>query len=135
ERFAGRTHVRIRAASGHPLPQRRSTDGRRREVLLRALPRRFGEGVEGTGAAGPGRRPAPHTLPAQAAVARLPYLLCDARDRRGVDRPAEVRGEGLRRRLQESPSARRTVRVRLVPAWRPARAERMRAPLAEEPER
>src|SRR2546425_2972939 len=135
ERFAGRTHVRIRAASGHPLPQRRSTDGRRREVLLRALPRRFGEGVEGTGAAGPGRRPAPHTLPAQAAVARLPHLLCDARDRRDVDRPAAVRREGRRRRLQESPGGRRTIPIRLVHAWRRARAGRIRAVLAEESER
>jgi hypothetical protein len=75
ERFAGRAHVRVRAASGRPLSQRRSADGRRRQILLRALPRRFGEGVEGTGAAGPpGRRPAPHTLPAQAAAAR-DYIL------------------------------------------------------------
>src|SRR5438132_889585 len=37
---AGRPRVRLRAAEERPVPQRRRDDGRRREVLVRALSRR-----------------------------------------------------------------------------------------------
>ena len=72
--------------------------------------------------------------PAQAALARLPDVLHE-RHRRGLDRAAQVRGEGGRRGLQEGAGGRRSLQVRLLHARRRAGAGGLRAVLAEEPER
>ena len=82
----GRPRLRVRAAPGREVPQRRPRHRRRREVLLRALPRRGGEGHEGQDGGGRGRRPAPRALPAQGAVARLHDLLREPGHRGRLDR-------------------------------------------------
>ena len=43
----GRAHLRVRPPQGRPVPQRRPGDGRRREVLLRALQGRRREAPQG----------------------------------------------------------------------------------------
>ena len=75
----GRPRLRVRAAPGRPVPQRRPGHRRRREVLVRALPGRRGASSSRSRVAavevvdaGPG------PLPAQGAVARLHDLLREA---------------------------------------------------------
>ncbi len=78
---ARRARVRVRAAQGRALPQRRPGDRGRREVLLRALPRHLREDAQGQGGRGRDAGPRPRPLPAQAAVAGLHDLLRHARRR------------------------------------------------------
>ena len=65
----GRPRLRVRAPQGREVPQRRARHRRRREVLLRALPRRGGQDAEGQGGGGRGRGSRAGALPAQGAVA------------------------------------------------------------------
>ena len=69
--------LRVRAAQGREVPQRRAGDGRGREVLVRALSRRRQQGAQGPGRRGRDPRSAARPLQAQAAVARLHDLLCE----------------------------------------------------------
>ena len=82
----GRPGLRLRAAQGREVPQRRPRHRRRREVLARALPRRRGHDAEGAGGRRRRRRSRARAHPAQAAVAGLHDLLRHAGDGRGLDR-------------------------------------------------
>ena len=79
---ARRARVRLRAPERRQVPQRRAADGRRREVLLRALPRRQCPAPQGQGEGGAGRRPAAHPVPPQGAVAGLHHVLRHDGDQR-----------------------------------------------------
>ena len=132
---AGRPHLRVRAAQGREVPQRRAGHGRGREVLLRALSRRLATRRSRTGWPR-SRRPIPSSVrfKLKAAVARLPHLLRE-RHRRRLDRAQEVRGEGRRRGLQEGADRRRPLQVRLVHAGRGADARGLRPVLAQDAQR
>ena len=92
--------LRVQAARGAQVPQRRSLHRRGREVQL---PSRQGlEDAAREGQGGDGRRARPRALPAARALAGLHDLLRHDGLRRGLDRAEEVRGAGGRRRLQES---------------------------------
>ena len=130
----GRAQLRVRPAQGRQVPQRRAGHGRGREVLLRALSRRRRKAAEGAGGRGRDARSAARPLQAEAAVARLPHLLCE-RHRRRLDRAQEIRREGRRGRLQEGADRRRALQVRLVHAGRRAGAGGLRRVLAQDAER
>ena len=130
----GRPRLRVRAPQGRALPQRRPGHRGRREVLAGALPRHRGQGAEGARGRGGDARSRARAHPAEAALARFPDLL-HQRHRRGLDRAAQVRGEGGRRGLQEGPGGRGPLQVRLLHARRGAGAGGLRAVLAQEPER
>ena len=49
EHVARRARLRVRAAQGVDVPQRRARHGRGRQVLVRAVPRHLGEGAQGAG--------------------------------------------------------------------------------------
>ena len=132
ERLNGRAHVRVRPAQRRQVPQRRTRDGRGREVLLRSVSGCGGQDPEGPRRHGGDRRPAAHPLPLEASVARLHDLLRHAGHRRGLDRPQEIRREGRRRRLQESADRGGTLQVRVVQAGRRAGAGGERAVLAQD---
>ena len=130
-RRGGRAELRVRAAPGHHVPQRRAGYRRGRQVLVRALPRclpRCDESARGrdrnTGC--PAR-----AIQAQGAVARLPDVLRQ-RHRRRLDRAEEIRREGRRRGLQEGAGRRRAVQIRLVHTGRRARAGGQRGLLAQD---
>ena len=110
----GRPELRVRAAQGRRLPQRRSLDRGGREVQLRALPRRRRQAPEGPGVGGGDRRLSPGALPAEGAVAGFPDVLRHARHRSRLDRAEEVRREGRRRGLQEGAGRGRAVQARVV---------------------
>ena len=122
----GRPQLRVRAAPGRHVPQRRSGHRRGRQVLVRALSRRLARHDEGAGGGGRDARSAPRALQAQGAVARFPDVLRQ-RHRRRLDRAEEIRREGRRRGLQEGAGRRRPLQIRLVHAGRRAGAGGIRA--------
>ena len=73
----GRADLRVRAARGRQVPQRRPGHRRGRQVLVRALPRHLARAAEGAGRGDRDRRSAPCALQAGQAVARFPDLLFD----------------------------------------------------------
>src|SRR5712692_2481744 len=93
ELVARRARLRVRAAQGSDLPQRRARHGRGRQVLVRAVPRHLREGAQGEGRRGRDAGSPTRPLPAQAAVAGLHGVLRHTGDGRGLDRPQEVRRE------------------------------------------
>ncbi len=114
---------------GLRVPQRGPLHRRRREVQLPALQGR--QGAQGPRARRRDREPVARALPPPRAVPRLHDLLRHARDRRGLDRAEEVRGEGRRRGLQEAAGRPRALPVRELHAGRRARRGGLRGPLAE----
>ena len=131
---ARRAHLRLHAAQGREVPQRRRAHLRGREVLVRSLPRGRRQGAEGPRRRGGDARALPGALPAEEPVARLHDLLHRGQRSR-LDRPEEIRREGRRRRLQEGPGGRRTVQVRLLHAGHRARPGSERLLLAQDAER
>ncbi len=111
--LARRARVRVRAAQRDALPHRRPRDPGRRQVLLRALPRRRAEGLQGPRDGSRDPRREPRALPFERTVARLPDVLLE-RDRGGLDRAPKVRRESRRRGVQEGAGRRRAVPVRLA---------------------
>src|SRR5215467_14566764 len=99
-REPGRPRVRVQAARGAPLSQRRPLHGRRCEVQLRALPWNGVEAPPRPREVGGRARPTSRAVHAPQAVAGLPRVLRDARDRSRVDRAQEVHREGRRGVLQ-----------------------------------
>ncbi len=97
----GRARLRVRPAEEREVPQRRPGDRGRREVLVRALQGRRGQAAQGPRARRRDRGRRARALPPPRGVAGLHDVLRHVRHRRGVDRAAQVRGEGGRRRLQE----------------------------------
>ena len=87
---AGRADLRVQAASGPEVPQRRPGDDRGREVQLRALQGRRRQGPAGARRAGRDRRSAGGALSSQGAVARLHDVLRHDRHRRRHRRAEEV---------------------------------------------
>ena len=130
-----RAHLRLQAARGAPLPQRRPVHRRRREVQLRAIPRRLREAAARPGEVGAGRRPASRALRAAQAVAGLPRLLRHAGHRRGVDRAQEVHREGRRGRIQAAARGARPVPLRPHGPGPGAGPRGQRAVLAEDARR
>ncbi len=126
----GRAHLRVQAAPGPQVPQRRPRHGGRREIQLRALPGRGPQGVAGARPAGGRRRSSHRALPAQGAVAGLHDLLRHHGDRRRARRPQEVRHPGRRRGLPEAPDRRRPLQVREPHARRRGGARGLRGVLA-----
>src|SRR4029077_18123686 len=94
-----RYDLRGRPAQRREIPQRRGRDGRGREVFLRALSRNLAPDAEGPGGGGGDPGSPPRALQAQAALARLPYLLRGGHRRR-LDRAEEIRGKRRRGGLQ-----------------------------------
>mgnify|MGYP003693819187 CR=1 FL=1 len=86
----GRQDLRVQAASGIEVPQRRPADDGRREVQLRALQGRVGEGPAGARRAGRDRRSPGGALSSQGAVARLHDVLRHDRQRRRHHRAEEI---------------------------------------------
>ena len=129
-----RARVRLHAPQGGEVPQRGPADLGGREVLVRALQGRRGQGHQGPrlrrGDAGPAAGP----VPVEESLARLHDVLHGGQ-RRGVDRAEEVRREGGRRRLQEGAHRGRSVQVRLVHAGRRARHGGVRRVLAQDAQR
>src|SRR6185437_4032412 len=91
-RSGRRPLLRIRAARGDKISQRRSDNSRRCEVLVRALSRYIVRCVETTGGSGRNTGSAARGLSPEGSVAGLSYVL---RYRRGcrLDRAPEIRGE------------------------------------------
>ena len=100
------------------------------KYLIRALSWRCARPAKGPRRCDRGARSPPYPLQAQAAVARLSYLLCERIGGR-VDRPAQIRREGRRRRLQEGPNWRWTLQVCLLHARRGAGLGGLRPVLAQ----
>ena len=120
ERERRRAHLRLQAARGAQVSQRRPLHRRRREVQLRAIPRQLGQAAARPGEVGGYHRPAPRAIHAAQALAGLPRLLRHAGHRGGVDRPQEVHREGRRGRIQ---AAARGARARTASsAWIRARS-------------
>ena len=114
----GPAGLRVQAARGAEVPQRRPVHRRGREVQL---PARQGlEGPAGEGARGRGRRADPRALRPARAVAGLHDVLRHPGERRRLDRAQEVRRAGRRRRLQEAPDRPRPLQVRQQQARRRA---------------
>ena len=117
------------------LPQRRDDDRGGRQVLLRALPRRRGQALQGEGCGRRGRRPAAGPRPAARALAGLHGVLCHAGHGRCVDRAQGLRAVGGRGRVQEGPDRRRPLQVRLLQPRRGDGARGARALLAQAAQR
>ena len=92
--------VRVQAAPGPQVPQRRSRHDGGREVQLRAVQGRRIKGAESPCAPGGDRRSPDHPLPPEGGLARLHDVLRNDRHRGGARRPQEVphpgRGRGVR---------------------------------------
>ena len=129
-----RPQLRIPAAQGTDLPQRRADHGRGREVLVHALPRSLARSAGEPGGGDRDPRPPACALPPQGAVAGLPDVLRDG-NRRRLDRAEEVRREGRRRRLSQGADRRRPLQVRFLQARRRAGARGLRRLLAQDAER
>ena len=132
DRVARRTRLRVRAAQGGDVPQRRARHGRRRQVLVRAVPRHLREGAQGEGGRDRDSGCPARPVPAQATMAGLHGVLRHAGNGRGLDRPQEVRREGRGGRLQEGAGRSRPLQVRLVHARDRARAGGLRGILAQD---
>ena len=136
ERVARRARLRVRAAQGRDVPQRRARHGRgrasSRSSATAASPRRCSR--RGSPRS---RRPDPGRVRFRLKQPWPDFMAFygDAGDGRGVDRPQEVRREGGRGRLQEGAGRRRPVQVRLVHAGRRAGARGLRRLLAQDAER
>ena len=122
--------VRLQAARGPEVPQRRSVHRGRREVQLPALEGR--QGAQGPRARRRDRQPVARALPPARAVPRLHGVLRHAGHGRGLDRAEEVRREGRRRRLQEAPDRARALQVREPHARRRAGHGGLRGLLAQD---
>ena len=131
DRLEGWPHLRVRPPQGGQVPQRRSRDGGRREVLLRPLQGRLRQAPEGQGQGGPGRGHEPRPLPAEGGLAGLHGLLRHVGHRRRLDRAEEIRREGRRGWVQEGPGGGRAVQVRLLHAGRRAGSRGVHGLLAE----
>ncbi len=117
---ARRARLRLHAAQGREVPQRRHAHLRGREVLVRALPRGRRQGAQGPRRRGGDARSAAGAVPAEEPVARLHDVLHRGQRRR-LDRAEEVRREGRRRRLQEgarwAPGRTSSSRSRRASSW------------------
>ena len=102
--------LRVQAARGREVPQRRSLHRGGREVQLPARQGHQDPAREGQG--GRGRRSPPGALPAARAVARLHDLLRHPGQRRGLDRPQEAHRAGGRRGLPQAAHRPRSLQVR-----------------------
>ncbi len=101
-------YVRVQAAGGPQVPQRRRLHGRGREVQLPALPRRLGQATARAGEVGGHRRSISCAVRAASTLAGLPGVLCHAGHRRCLDRAQEVHRQGRRGRLQATTPGART---------------------------
>ena len=131
----GRPHVRVRPAKEQQVPQRRSGDGRGRQILVRALPGRGRQADQGQGPRSAGRRPGPRAVSPEGTLARFPDLLRHHGRGCWVDRPPEIRRAGRRGWLQEGAHWRRPVPARLVHTRDRARGRGIRGVLAQSAER
>ena len=107
---AGSEGLRVQAAGGAEVPQRRPVHRRGREVQLSPL-----QGLEDPARQGPrdrGGEPEPRALRPAGAVAGLHDLLRHHGDGRRLDRAQEVRGAGGQRRFQEAPDRAGALQVR-----------------------
>ena len=120
----GRPDLRVQAAPGPEVPQRRPADDRGRQVQLRALQGRGGQDPAGARRAGRDRRSAGRALSSQGAVARLHDVLRHDGQRRRHRRAEEVPDAGRRRRLQEASDRRRPLQVRQPQAGHRGRCSR-----------
>src|SRR5262249_32160657 len=102
--------LRVQAARGPEVSQRRSVHSRGREVQLSAVERR--QNSQGEGPRSRGRGTLSCTVPPARAISRFHGLLRDARDRGRVDRAQEVRRAGGPRGLQEATDRSRAIQVR-----------------------
>ena len=125
----GPARLRLQAARGIEVPQRRSVHRGRREVQLPAVQGR--QGAQGPRARRRDRQPVARALPSARAVPRFHDVLRHAGDGRGLDRAEEVRGEGRRRRIQEAADRARALQVRELHAGHRAGRGSLRGPLAE----
>jgi hypothetical protein len=132
ERVGGRAHLRVRAAEGCAVSQRRSRHRGRREVLVRAVPGHRRARAQGPCRGDRRRRSPAHPVSAEAAVARLHGVLRHHGRRQWLGRAEEIRREGRRRRVQEDPGGRRPVPVRVVHSGRGAGARSLRSVLAQD---
>ena len=127
----GPARLRVQAARGAQVPQRRPVHRRGREVQLpsgQGRPRSCTRRSRRSTVVGPHAR----ALHAARAVAGLHDVLRHAGLRRGLDRAEEVRGAGGRRRLQEAPDRARPLQVREPHARRRAGDGGQRGLLAQD---
>src|SRR5262249_32932758 len=90
----GRAHVGVRPPEGSEVPQRRASDGRGREVLVRALQGWRGGALSRPRARGAGGGSGPGAIRAEGAVARLHDVLRNERLGRRLGGAEEIPGEG-----------------------------------------
>ncbi len=125
-----RAHLRVQAASGAQIPQRRSRHKRRREIQLRPLQGSGRARAAGARAAGGDRRSADRSLPLEGALARLHDVLRNDGERGRARGAEEVRDARRRRRLPEAPDRRGPVPVREPPTRHRGRARGVSVVLA-----
>ena len=136
DRVARRARLRVRAAPRGEVPQRRGRHGRRRQVLVRALPGDLGKDAQGQGGGGRDAGSWARPVPAQAAVAGLHGLLRHAGDGCGVDRaPGSTSSKVGEDGFKKAPIGAGPYRVRLVHARYGAGARGLRRILAQDAER
>ena len=128
----GRARVRVQAAGGPQVSQRRPPHGRGREVQLPPLPGRLGQATARAGEGGGGHRSVPRAFRAACALAGLPGVLRHPGHRCRLDRAQEVHREGRRGRLQATTHGARTLPVREHEPRRGVDARGERAVLAQE---
>src|SRR3989440_422648 len=121
----GRAQRRVHA-TGCAFSQRRSRHGGRREVLVRALPRRRSQGPQGHGQGDPDAGAQPRALRLQGAVARFRRLLRHVRHQRRLGGAAPLRRARGRGRLPQGADRRRAVQVRQPQPGRRARPRGLR---------
>ena len=107
-----RQDLRVQAAPGPEVPQRRPDDDGRREVQLRAVQGRERRAPARPRRRGRDRRSAGGALSPQGAVARLHDVLRHDRQRRRHRRAEELPHPGRRRRLPQASDRRRPLQVR-----------------------
>ena len=132
---AGPEDVRVQAARGVEVPQRRPLHVGRREVQL---PAHQGRGRQDPPGKGPGdrhRRSVPGAFPPARALSRLHDLLRHAGHGGRMDRAEEVLRVGRIGRLQEGTGGARAIQVREQYPRRRARPGSLRGVLAEGPVR
>ena len=130
----GRQILRVQAAPGPEIPQRRRRDDGGRQVQLRALQGRVGKDPARQCRQHRDRRSAGGALSSQGAVARLHDDLRHHRQRRRHRRAEEISHTGRGGRLQEAPDRRRPLQIRQPEAGLGGRARglhRLLAPRAQ----